>query len=219
MDIKISLQNLKSVFTESLEREEPTLAFELSNGKGRFLFMMFFDEKDNETKDILFLFLKNSRRMLKLKMYGNHLNGQFDIYLKPFMIGWFKEELELKNLNSNNPFDIENFFFQINRSIPQQLPLITKIDTLRRTWHDVKEHLPNDVVDENDKIYLMYPKVLPKNMKPQEKTLRKLYLYINGNSNEISELINYLKRMNTTVCWNADESYKGKTISMIQKEI
>ncbi len=219
MDIKISLQNLKSVFTESLESEEPTLAFELSNGKGRFLFMMFFDEKDNETKDILFLFLKNSRRMLKLKMYGNHLNGQFDIYLKPFMIGWFKEELELKNLNSNNPFDVENFFFQINRSIPQQLPLITKIDTLRRTWHDVKEHLPNDVVDENDKIYLMYPKVLPKNMKPQEKTLRKLYLYTNGNSNEISELINYLKRMNTTVCWTADESYKGKTISMIQKEI
>ncbi|HAF27784.1 MAG TPA: hypothetical protein DCG75_01940 [Bacteroidales bacterium] len=219
MDIKISLSNLKSIFRESMERDEPTMAFEIINGKGKFLFMMFFDDKDEETKDWLFLFLKNTRRMLKLKMYGNHLKGQFDIYLKPFMVKWFAEELEIINPNSLNPFNIENFFSHLNQSIPQQLPLVSKIDTIRSSWTEIKDQLPNDIMDEKDKIYLMHPRVLPKNMKPQEKTLRKLYLYTDCNSNDIAELIGHLKRMNTTVCWTADENYKGKTINIIKSEL
>jgi hypothetical protein len=180
--------------------------------------MMFFDEKDDETKDLLFLFLKNTRRMLKLKMYGNHLNGQFFIFLKPFMTRWFKEELEINNSDSQNPFDIETFFSNLNQSIPQQIPLIAKIDAIRDSWDDVKDHIPKDIVDEKDKIYLMHTRILPVHKKPQEKTLRKLYLYTACNSKDISEFISHLKRMNTTVCWTADENYKGKTISMIQSE-
>lgn len=219
VDRKISFSNLQGVFRESIQQEEPTLAFEIKNGKGKFLFMMFFDEKDAETKDLLFIFLKNTRRMLKLRMYGNHFNGQFDIFIKPFMEKWFIEELELKTNNRANPFDIEKFFFSLNHNIPQQLPLVSKIDTIRDSWSQIKDHIPKEIVDENEKIYLMHPKVLPKNMKPQEKTLRKLYLYTDGNSKDIAELIIHLKRMNTTVCWTADENYKGKTINMINNEL
>ena len=37
---KFSLNGISNIFNESIARNEPTLAFELRNGKGLFLFMM-----------------------------------------------------------------------------------------------------------------------------------------------------------------------------------
>lgn len=218
MDKKFSLSELHGVFIESLERNEPTIAFEFQNGKGKFLFMMFFDEDDNETKDLLFIFFRNTRRILKLKMYGNHLKGQFDVYIKPFMEMWFKEELLLSNTSSNS-FVFSTFFSNLNMSIPHTLPLTGKMNALQNAWDEIKDDLPKDVIKDYDKLYLKHPMVLPKNKKPQEKTLRKLYLYNNGNPEDIVDLINMLKKMNTTLVWTNDENYKGKTIESIMREL
>ncbi|MFV8344670.1 hypothetical protein [Flavobacterium sp. ZB4P13] len=219
MNKKLNLSNLQNIFVESINRNESTLAFEINNGKGRFLFMMFFDNEDQTTKDQLFLFMKNSRIMLTLKMYGNHFKGEFYVYIKPSIVELFKQELEIDNADSKNSFILENFFANLNLSIPANLSLGQKIDTLKSSWNDVKNELPKDIIDESEKIFLIGPRQLPKERKPQEKTLRKLYFYGEGNPIEIAKLIEKLKKINSTVAWTNDENYKGKTVLSILKKI
>jgi hypothetical protein len=219
MDKKLNLPNLQNIFVESINRNEPTLSFEINNGRGRFLFMMFFDNEDKASKDLLFLFLKNSREMLNFKMYGNHLKGDFFIYIKPSMIESFKKELEIGNTDSKTPFVLENFFANLNLCIPKKLSLAQKIETLRSSWNDVKNKLPNDIIDESEKIFLIGSVQLPKEKKPQEKTLRKLYFYGEGSATEIAKLIEILKKINRTVAWTNDENRKKKTVFSILKEI
>jgi hypothetical protein len=79
MGTPFSLNGLSRVWSEALSRGEPTIAFELTNGRGRFLFMMFFDPDDEKTRDNLLLFLQNSHRMLSFKLYGAHHKGRFTI--------------------------------------------------------------------------------------------------------------------------------------------
>jgi hypothetical protein len=81
MGTRFSLNRLSGGWSEALSRNEPTFAFELFNGRGRFLFMMFFDPDDESTNDKLLLFLQNSRCMLYLKLYGAHRKGEFMMYL------------------------------------------------------------------------------------------------------------------------------------------
>lgn len=52
---KLSLNGISNIFNESIARNEPTLAFELRNGKGLFLFMMFFNYEDDSTKEAIYL--------------------------------------------------------------------------------------------------------------------------------------------------------------------
>lgn len=75
-----------------MARSEPTIAFEVRNGRGRFLFLMFFDPEDKATNDRLLVFLQNTRHMLELKLYGAHERGQFDIYLKRQDVAAIKRE-------------------------------------------------------------------------------------------------------------------------------
>lgn len=57
MKTPLSLHALSGVWSKAIARDEPTIAFEVTNGLGRFLFMMFFDLEDKTTKDRLFVFL------------------------------------------------------------------------------------------------------------------------------------------------------------------
>ena len=41
MNNKFSLPDLSNIFIEAINRKEATIAFEIQNGKGKFLFMMF----------------------------------------------------------------------------------------------------------------------------------------------------------------------------------
>ena len=204
MNEKYNLSGLKSVFYEATQREEQTIAFELNNGKGRFLFMMFFDSSDESTKDQLFVFLRNTQRMVKLKLYGNHHKGQFYLYLKDYVKDWFKKELLIENTNFIRHFDFDRFFVSLNNSIPHTLPLQVKIKKLRDLWPEVSKNLPKEIVEEEDKNILLGDKALPTGSKPREKTLRKLYLYADGNADDITTLISNLKRLNRTVAWTND---------------
>lgn len=46
---------------------------------------------------------------------------------------------------------------------------------------------------------------LPESKKPQDKTLRKLYVYTDGNVEDIAELIQLLKKFNMTVAWTTKD--------------
>lgn len=201
---KLSLSNLQSIFNESIERAEPTLAFEIVNGSGRFLFLMFFDSEDDSTKDELFIYMRTINRMVRLKMYGNHRSGQFDVYINSYVENWFKQELQLGDQDPENPFVFDQFFENLNQSIPHELSLDEKIETLRDSWREVSNDLPNEIIDENEKVYLIGPRSLPKEKKPRERTLRKLYVFVDANPNDVTRLIGHLKRLNKTVAWTND---------------
>jgi len=216
MDNRLNLSNLIHIYTESIEREEPTLAFEIANGRGRFLFLMFFDNEDASTKDELFIFMKNTRNMEPVKMYGNHENGQFWIYKTKRLEQSIKNELQLNSESPKTSFVFEQFFADLNSSIPIKLSLENKINTLRNEWSLIRNHLPKDIIDEHLKIYLIGVVKLPSNKKPREKTLRKLYLYKESSPSDVKKLIDNLKKMNMTLAWTAN---KEKSISGIGKII
>jgi hypothetical protein len=204
MDDKYDLSGLQGVFNEAIQRDEPTIVFELNNGQGKFLFMMFFDSDDESTKDQLFVFMRNTQKMVKLKLYGNHHRGQFYLYLKDYVKDWFKKELLIDSTSSTHRFDFDAFFASLNNSIPHTLPLQEKIKKIRDLWPEVSKDLPKEIVDEEEKTILLGDKSLPTGSKPREKTLRKLYLYADGNADDITTLISNLKRLNRTVAWTND---------------
>lgn len=214
MGDKFNLYGLTHVFQEAIQEDRPTLVFEVKNGKGRFLFMMFFDDED-ESKDLIYIFMRNTMRMLERKLYGNHLKGQFYIYLKDYMKKLFKDELLIESSVTNNLFIFEDFFNRLNESIPNSIPLNRKISVLRDCWDEVKDELPKEIVDEYDKTILIGPIRLPKNKEPREKTLRKLYLHANGNEDEIARLIWLLKQRNMTVAWTNDINKANRSVKSI----
>lgn len=205
MSDPFNLTGLAPLYNEAFERDERTLAFEVKNGRGRFLFLMFFDENDTDTNDQLFIYLRNIKYMLRIKLYGNHDGGQFDLYVKPWQEDKIKKELGIENGGSASPFKIEHFLHSLNASFPTSLPLTQKIETLRENWKNIRPDLPNRIVKDEDKTVLIGEKLVT-NGYPQEKTLRKLYIHTEGNAEDISTLIRCLKAANMTVAWTTEDN-------------
>lgn len=206
MSTKFNFSGLTPLFIEALNRDEQTIAFEVQNGKGSFLFLMFFDKEDTETQDQLFVFLRNTRFMLELKLYGYHKGGQFDVYINPWQEDKIKAELGIGLGYSSNPFDLTRFLSELNSSFPETLPLTEKIQCIRENWQYVKMELPKKVIKDEEKTVLIGEKRLPQGHSPGENTLRKLYLHTLGNPNDIAHLIKCLKAVNMTVAWTTEDS-------------
>ncbi|WP_212734462.1 hypothetical protein [Paenibacillus terrae] len=201
MNISFNFNNLNNVYSESILSDDKTLIFETYIGKGRFLFMMFLSDEDKDSKDKLFIYLRNTNKFTKpVKVYGNHSKGKFEVYIKDEL----KEDLikELR-LNSNSgSFDFMRFLEQLNNSFPQTINRDHKIAELRKNKSIISEL---GVVDEADKTVLKNEVRLPKSKKPQDKTLRKLYIYTDGAVEDITELIQLLKKFNMTVAWTTQD--------------
>lgn len=207
MSDKFDLNGLKEIYNESIKRQEKTLVFEVSNGKGRFLFMMFFDDADKSTKDLLYIFLKNTKKMIQLKMYGNHPKGIFNIYIDEYKRKMIIDELMIGMEFSKSTFNFNTFFANLNNCIPKTLSLQNIIDKFRESKDIIISNIPSDIIDEIHKNILIGPKGLPKYKKPQEKTLRKLYLFAEeDDSRIISQFIERLKSLNITVAWTDEKS-------------
>lgn len=198
MRFKFNFSGLKAIYNESLQRSEPTLAFEIVHGRGRFVFMMFFSQEDKESKDRLFVQLRNTLVFLELKAYGSHRNGDFFIYFNDQDKEAIINELMLEG--NGREFSFERFLEQINQQIPAELSLQNKLDKIREVWPQVGPSLSN-VVDEADKTNLIGIKKLPTGNKPRDKTLRKLYIHTNGSAEVISNLIDALKAARVTLAW------------------
>jgi hypothetical protein len=205
MSEPFNLTGLFPLFAESISRDERTIAFEVMNGKGKFLFLMFFDDEDLETYDQLFIYLRSTRCILRLKLYGNHLKGQFNLYIEPWQEAKIKLELGIIDRYSSSPFDLRRFLEDLNASFPKSLALKEKIVSLRKHWKEVRPFLPEKIVKDEDKTVLIGEKRISRG-KPQEKTLRKLYLHTEGEPDDIAELIRCLKAANMTVAWTTEDS-------------
>lgn len=206
--MKFNFSQLKNVYTEAFSSQDKSLAFDVSIGSGRFLFMMFLSSEDKDAKDNLFIYMRNTRVLSKLKTYGSHKKGVFTVYLNDKKKDDFINELQLHRGN-NNPFNFERFLGELNNHIPLTLPMKVKVNTLRKNQNTIKKL---DVLDEADKSVLIGLKHLTVG-KPQDKTLRKLYLYTDNSSDEINSLIRLLKSTNHTVRWTTEDN-KDKAVKL-----
>jgi hypothetical protein len=202
----MNFNGLTYIYNQAIKDNEMTLAFQINNGNGRFVFMMFFDANDNESKDKLFIFLRNINFLVKLKMYGNHKKGDFNVYISDYIQGKIIEELQLNGHYFN--FNFEEFLVELNNQIPNTYNRIQRIQTLRTIWNNLDNGFINTLVDEANRTILKGIIKLPINKSPREKTLRKAYNYIDANPDDISELIELLKNRNITLSWTDNPNFE-----------
>lgn len=205
-----NLNRLENIYKEALNSFDKSFAVDLKIAQGQFLLMMFISEEDEKTKDFLFIYMRNSNVLKKVKMYGNHSKGYFQIYMTNDLKTAIFNEIHLNK--SNGSYDIEKFMAQLNNTIPNHINDIDKINCLRANSSIV--HKLN-VVDEREKTVLIGDKKVSHGT-PRDKTLRKLYIYTNANPKDIEILIRLLKDLNRTVAWTTEEQrYKAKEVHEI----
>lgn len=194
--IEYNFIRFKNIYEEALRSYDKSVAFDVKIGRGRFLILMFLSEADE--RDSLFVYMRNTMVMRKLKMYGSHRNGDFKVYISDEVQMRMKAELQLKEGNAT--FDFERFLNEVNNAIPQEIAVSQKVKTLR----DNRNIIRTVGIDEIEKTVLIGTKVLSKG-KPQDRTLRKLYMYTEESETVITELIKNLKKANMTVAWTTEE--------------
>ncbi len=194
--IEYNFIRLKNIYEEALRSYDKSVAFDVKIGRGRFLILMFLSEADE--RDSLFVYMRNTMVMRKLKMYGSHRNGDFKVYISDEVQMRMKAELQLKKGNAT--FDFERFLNEVNNAIPQEITMSQKVKTLR----DNRNIIRTVGIDEIEKTVLIGTKVLSKG-KPQDRTLRKLYMYTEESETVITEFIKNLKKANMTVAWTTEE--------------
>ncbi len=194
--IEYNFIRLKNIYEEALRSYDKSVAFDVKIGRGRFLILMFLSEADE--RDSLFVYMRNTMVMRKLKMYGSHRNGDFKVYISDEVQMRMKAELQLKEENAT--FDFERFLNEVNNAIPQEITMSQKVKTLR----DNRNIIRTVGIDEIEKTVLIGTKVLSKG-KPQDRTLRKLYMYTEESETVITEFIKNLKKANMTVAWTTEE--------------
>lgn len=207
MAIKFNFDRLHRLYITTLESYDKAMAFDIQIGRGQFLFMMYLSDEDKDSKDNLFIYMRNTTLLQKIKMYGNHEKGTFEVYINDTLKNNFINELQL--IAGNGDFDFNDFLIQLNQNIPLEVSHEASVQTMRRN----RNLLPHDIVDDNDKTVLIGDKHLSVGT-PQDKTLRKLYLYTNANPGHIDELIKLLKKFNRTVAWTTeDKRYQAVDIN------
>lgn len=210
MSVKFNFDRLKNVYNSTLKSNDKATAFDIQIGKGKFLFMLYLSDEDKEAKDILFIYMRNTKILRKLKMYGNHIKGTFEVYLKKEVQEEMMKELNLTH--NGNVFDFNRFLNQLNNNIPLHISQEAKITTIRSNKKIISKL---GVVDEAEKTVLIGIRHLSVGQ-PRDKTLRKLYLYTDSDVKDIEQLIKLLKKSNSTVAWTTeDNNYKAVDINKI----
>lgn len=212
MSFEFNFTGLKDIYNEAIKSLDKTLVFELEINKGRFLFMMFLSEEDVESLDLLFIYLRNINQIVRVKLYGSHRKGDFKVYLRPDQIRLIIEELKLGK--GNIEFNFSRLINQMNNMIPNSINPEEKITQMREDKTIINTLNP---VDEPNRTVLIGTKRVPQGQSPRDKTLRKLYLYTEGSSNDIEKLIELLKKVNQTVAWTTED--KRKEAASINKLI
>lgn len=200
MAIKFNFERLQNLYITTLKSYDKAMAFDMQVGRGRFLFMMYLSDEDKDSKDMLFIYMRNTQILRKLKMYGNHVKGTFEVYISKDLKEQFIQELQL--IPNGRDFDFNRFLNQLNENIPLNISQGMKVQTLRNNRNLIREL---NVIDEAEKTVLIGDKHLSVGT-PRDKTLRKLYLYTDANTEDIDELIKLLKKFNRTVAWTTEDN-------------
>lgn len=215
--VEFDFDKLQNIYREALKSEDKTLAVDVRIGKGKFLLMMFLSNEDQDAKDKLYVFLGNTSKILRLKLYGSHYRGTFRAYINKENEEDLINELKLER-NAGWPFDFGRFLRQLNDSIPDSLPVPEKIKIMRQHRDTINGISP---VDERDKTEFDGLLQLEKGVKrPRDKTLRKLYMYTNTKPEVVSEFIKILKSRNMTIRWTTpDRKRQGVNIESFLREM
>ena len=199
---------LHSVFKEAIRRHEPTVAFPLVNGRGRFLFLMFIptDSKGAIKWSALelFIILSRTQGILRFDLKGNHYHdGAFQLKLTNEDVAAIRAELGLADgvAHTGPAFVLSDFLADLNAAIPTSLPLEAKVAVIQENPDLVRAHC-GSYVEDALKVYLLGPKPLANPRKPREETLRKLYS-LKASPQAIAGLVRNLKSLNWTVSWTA----------------
>ncbi|WP_139994831.1 hypothetical protein [Paenibacillus paridis] len=215
MNFEFNFTGLKDIYNNAVDSFDKTLLFELEINKGRFLFMMFLSEEDVESLDLLFVYLRNINQIVQIKLYGNHRKGDFKVYLKPDQIRLIIEELKLGQ--GSIEFDFSRLINQMNNMMPKSISPEEKLTQMRENKTIMNTINP---VDEPNKSVLIGTKRVPQGQTPRDKTLRKLYLYTEGSSNDIEKIIELLKKVNHTVAWTTEDKRKeAKSINKLISDL
>ena len=211
MTIEFNFSRLKNVYFDALHSYDKSVAFDVTVGRGQFLFLMFLAEDDE--KDTLFLYMRNTLIMRKLKMYGSHKNGDFKFFISDEVQERMVAELQLKERKGS--FEFNTFLNQLNEAIPLKVDMNQKVNTLRNN----RDVIQNVAINDIDKTVLIGTKTLPKG-KPQDKTLRKLYIFTEESESTITEFISNLKKANMTVAWTTeDQRFRAADINSLINSI
>ncbi|HDX8373222.1 TPA: hypothetical protein RQN12_004267 [Aeromonas dhakensis] len=215
--VEFNFTGLHPTFLEALQRHEPSIAFALQEGEGRFVFFFFLktDSRGNiKWGDLeLFIFLARTQTMLRFKLLGNHKNaGDFKIRLNINDEHKIREELGIQGSPNTPAFDLGRFLARLNDNIPVTIPLKNKVEVIKQQKNAVKDHC-REYIEEAQKIYLIRLGPVTNGGKPREETLRKLYM-IDAPADDITSLISDLKQIKWTAYWTASES-KGQSFSAI----
>lgn len=215
--IEYNLSGLTQIYNAAYETN-PTLCFEIANGRGRFVFMMFFSKEDEKSKDRLFILLKRTRVLLEVLLYGSHPKGVFTMYIKPADQQRIIEELDITH-GHGNQFNFTNFLDEVNNCIPTELPLAATVSKLKENKQEIVAlGLNKRIIDDSTKIYPIGPWPLcSTEHKPDEKKLCKLYLYINADPSAIINSIQLLKNTHHTFAWSVNPTQDFDLVEAINK--
>lgn len=217
---EFNFTGLHPAFLEAVDRHEPSIAFTLIDGQGRFVFLLFMatDSRGNVAwGDLeLFILLGRTQRMLRLKLLGNHkIKGDFKVRLTQEDEVAIREELNLGAAATGPAFLIGDFLSKLNGLIPQSILLEEKIEAIKADRAQIESHC-KDYVDQATKIYLLRVGPLPAGHFPREETLRKLYM-LNAPTDDIASLIRHLKRIRWTAYWTATKPTTDKFADIFAK--
>lgn len=210
--MKYNFTGLKNIYSVAMDSVDPTIAFEINNGVGHFVFMMFLSKEEAQKNDRLFIYFRNINTLHNIKLYGSHKSGDFIAYINEVEIDLIRRELNLQG--GEQAFNIGGFLNAINSSIPQHLSPAVKGDTLRSTWPNVSNQM-TEFVDDANKTILIGLKTLRENTRARDKTLRKLYLYVNGQDKAISDFIKEIKKRPLTLAWTSDPTKTAKSFAQL----
>ncbi len=149
------------MFKEALQRHEPTIAFAIDNGHGRFLFLLFIPTDTNGNIKWnaleLFIILSRTQAILHSDLKGQHFHqGDFKVQLTEHDVAAIRAELGLDDgaPHLGNAFDINRFLQDLNAAIPLTLPLEEKVAAMREQPDLIRTYCKKHIADAL-KIYLM----------------------------------------------------------------
>lgn len=211
---KFDFSRLNAIYVDALLNERKTIVFEVTQGIGIFVFMLFFSEED-ESKDQLFLFLARTNKMLALKMYGRHSKyeqerNMFSVFVTASNEADIKEELGISG--GTSPFDLSLFLSALNNDIPQTLPVAALHEYCHKHSKAFRKPELGNAVDEAHKIHLIGPKNLAPGTTAREKTLRKLYIYVKAAPGVLEDFLTSLKASGKTLAWSANPAKENSDL-------
>lgn len=220
MAVEFNFRGLHPALVEAADRHEPSIAFTLMEGRGKFTFLLFL--RTDSTGKIawskleLFIVLGTTQQMLRFPLYGGHLsNGDFKVWFDPDHEAAIRAELGLNHAKGGPAFVLHNFLAKLNVMIPASIPLEVKIEAIRGEQALI-ESCCKDYVEDAKKIHLLGVRKLQFGHMPREETLRKLYM-LKAKKEDVAALIKNLKAIRWTVCWTKEEPTGDKFAEVFAK--